>query len=264
MRKKIPSILFLLAGLLLSSSCLILDLPWYTEGGYQGEFQKVVSLEPGGTVVLDNPAGDVEIRGWDRNEVEIIARREGGSTMHWGLFPGSAIRTQPRVSVETANNIVTIKSFASKDGDIQPIVRYEISVPESVKLKDIRIGKGSLTVGDVYGEMAVSIDEGDLIVENYSGLLDAQVGLGSVEAELLDLRNEDRVMVTVRVGDIDLSLEKQAGAKLDATAEAGEIASDFDLKAAPPLRKVKAQIGSGQAFITLKALKGNIRLKKMA
>lgn len=264
MRMKMTSILFLLAGLLFSSSCLIMDLPWYTEGGYQGEFEKIVNLEPGGTVVLDNPAGDVEIRGWDRNEVEISARQEGGSTMHWGLFSGSTLRTQPRVSVETANNTVTIKSFASKDRDIQPIVRYEISVPESVKLKDIHIGKGSLTVGDVYGEMAVSIDDGDLIVENYSGSFDAQLGLGSVEAEALDLRNEDRVKVTVRAGDINLSLEKNVGVKLEATTEAGEISSDFDLKAALPLRKVEAQIGSGQALITLRTLKGNIRLKKIA
>jgi len=264
MKMKITSILFLLAGLLFSSSCLIMDLPWYSEGGYQGEFEKVVSLEPGGTVVLDNPAGDVEIRGWDRNEVEISARQEGGSTIRWGLFSGSTIRTQPRVSVETANNTVTIKSLTSKNRDIQPIIHYEISVPESVKLKDIRIGKGSLTVGDVYGEMAVSIDDGDLTVENYSGSLDAQLGRGSVEAEVLDLRNEDLVKVTVREGDINLSLEKLVGAKLDATTEAGEIASDFDLKAALPLRKAAAQIGSGQTLITLKTLKGNIRLKKIA
>jgi len=264
MKMKMMSILFLLTGLLFSSSCLIMDLPWYSEGGYQGEFEKVVSLEPGGAVVLDNPAGDVEIRGWDRNEVEISARQEGGSTVHWGLFSGSTLRTQPRVSVETADNTVTIKSLTSTDRQIQPIIHYEISVPESIKLKDIRIGKGSLTVGDVYGEMAVSIDVGDLIVENYSGLLDAQLGLGSVEAEVLDLRNEDRVKVTVREGDIDLSLEKQVGAKLEAATDAGEIASDFDLKAARPLSKVAAQLGSGQALITLKTLKGNIRLKKIA
>jgi len=166
--------------------------------------------------------------------------------------------------VETADNTVTIKSLTSTDRQIQPIIHYEISVPESIKLKDIRIGKGSLTVGDVYGEMAVSIDVGDLIVENYSGLLDAQLGLGSVEAEVLDLRNEDRVKVTVREGDIDLSLEKQVGAMLEAATAAGEIASDFDLKAARPLSKVAAQLGSGQALITLKTLKGNIRLKKIA
>jgi hypothetical protein len=262
MKKRMLSVLILSAGLLLFSSCLVLDLPWYTEGGYQAEYQKVVDLKPGGTIVLDNPAGDVEIRGWDRSEVEITARQEGGSSVRWGLFSGSSLRTQPRVSVETADNMVTIKSFASKDHDIQPVVHYEISVPESVNLKDIRIGKGSLTVGDVYGELAASIDDGDLVIENYSGSLDAQVGLGSVDAEVLDLRSEDHIKVTVRQGDINLSLERTAGAKLEAAAEAGEISSDFDLKSPLPMRKVTAPLGSGKALITLKVLKGNIRLEK--
>ena len=264
MRLTKPLALVLLAGIpMVFASCFWLNMPLNTEGGYDAEFHQVVSLEPGATVRLDCAVGDVEIQGGDRTEVEVSARQEGGPSYTWSWFSGWSVRPAPRVSVEAADNVVTIKTVASEDPDLQPKVHFLLLVPESVKLKDIHLGRGSLTVADVYGELATTLGEGDLTVENYSGSIEATVDSGSIEAEVLDLRDEDKIVLTVREGDIGLALEENVGAKLEASAEAGEITGGFDFKAAAAANSVSVQLGTGKAMITLKALKGDIEVKKI-
>jgi len=254
-------IMVLALGFVFETSCLMLDFPWNFSGGYRGEFHRVVNLEPGGTVELDNKRGDTEIRGWDEKRVEITARQEGAQSYGWGEYFGWSVRPEPRVSVDTAGKSVKITSLGTEREGMQPIVHYLIYVPRSVNLKDIHIGRGSLIVGDVYGQLGVSIGDGDLTIENYSGSVRASIGKGSVEAEVLDLRKEDEVALSVDQGDIILALEKDAGAKLEAQAGNGQVSADFALKVPAPAAKVSVVLGDGRAIINLKTGHGNIRLK---
>ena len=264
MRLTKPLAVVLLAGIpMVFGSCFWLNIPVNTEGGTDAEFHKVVSLEPGGTIRLDCAAGDVEIQGGDRTDVDVSARQEGGPSYTWSWFSGWSVRPAPQVSVDAADNVVTIKTVASENPDLQPNIHFLLLVPESVNLKDIHLGRGSLTVADVYGELATTIGEGDLTVEKYSGSIEATVDSGTIEAEVLDLRDEDKIVLTVREGDIGLALEEKVGAKLEASAGAGEITGDFDFKAAAEANSISVQLGTGKAVITLKALKGDIDVKKI-
>jgi hypothetical protein len=248
-----------LAGLLLWTSCIMLDLPWNMEGGYQAEFHRIVKLQEGGAIELDNPSGNVEIRGWNEDKVEVTARQVGtspGGLSRWGF------RTEPRVSVESDGQSVAIETVQVKESEFQPEIQFLVYVPQSVNLKDIRVGRGSLIVGDAYGSLAATVDDGDLVIENYSGSVRASVRQGHIEAELLDLRSGDQVDLTVDKGDLTLFLEPEAGVKLTAEAPRGEISGDFDLKATPPAQSVSVELGDGRATVVLKALDGDIQVKK--
>lgn len=263
MRLTKPMLIILAAGFVLQTSCIMFDFPWdYWGGGYQAEFHKVVDLEPGGMVQLDNPRGDVEIRGWDEARLEITARQAGSQSYGPGAYFGWSVRREPRVAVDTAKGSVSITAPGRQRGATSPAVHFLISVPRSIDLRDIRIGSGSLIVGDVYGRIAASLGDGDLTVENCSGSIQASIGKGSVEAEVLDLRAGDQVTIAVDEGDIALSLESDAGAKLEAEAGGGRFRSDFDLTLPTDAAKVSAQLGDGRATINLKTTRGNIRLKK--
>jgi hypothetical protein len=262
MRLTKPLMMLLAAGFVLQTSCIMLDIPWDLGGGYQGEFHRIVSFEPGGTVQLDNPRGDVEIRGWDENRVEITARQEGAQSYGRGEYFRWSLRREPRVAVDTAGGSVTITALGSGRDKTGSAVHFLIYVPRSIDLKDIRIGSGSLIVGDVYGHLSVSLGDGDLTIDNYSGSIQASIGKGSVEAEVLDLRGGDRVAIALDQGDIALILEDDAGAKLEADAGDGRVRSDFDVKAPVGTAKVSALLGDGRAVINLKTSHGNIRLKK--
>jgi len=62
--------------LMIGASCII-PFVYYPVGGdwtpRLQTFHKILSLSPGGTISLDSVNGDIDIRGWDREEVEITA-----------------------------------------------------------------------------------------------------------------------------------------------------------------------------------------------
>ncbi len=250
------------AAALFSTSCLMFDIPWDLGGGYTGEFHRIVDLASGGSIELDNSRGDVEIRGWDENKVEITARQEGAQDFGPGNYNRWSTRPEPRVSVDTAGNTVTIKTLGSQIEELRPIVHYLVYVPRSVNLANIRLGKGSLIVGDVYGALSASLSEGDLTVDNYSGSLQVSMVKGTVEAEVLDLRAGDEIVMGVDDGDITLTLEADAGAKFEIETGRGRLSSDFDLGAPAGATKAAGTFGDGRANIKLKTSQGNIWLKK--
>jgi hypothetical protein len=75
MKKRVNLGIFVAVAVLASAACLIpIYLP--ESGTYppQNEFHRVIALDPGSTISIENAVGDIEIRGWDKNEAEITAQ----------------------------------------------------------------------------------------------------------------------------------------------------------------------------------------------
>jgi len=249
---------------LMSAACLI---PYFMpdSGSYppRHEFRRVVAMEPGGTISLENASGDIEIRGWDKDEVEISAEEDWGSMYGWQSRLYGRGSTAFGVDIETSGNVLKIRSRLSTREDSLRSVHYFLNVPRSVNLQDVRNKDGDIVIADLYGKIKVDLEKGNISVENFSGSLDLFLGQGSVEAELLDLRPEDDVKITVKEGPITLALQPDIDVRLDATAAQGTISSDFDLGQALPAKKVSARIGKAEAAsMSLTALDGYIRLNK--
>jgi hypothetical protein len=227
------------------------------------KFHRVVSLGPGGTLSLENANGDVEIRGWDQEDVEITAEEDRGDNRErrrWRYYGmGDA---QPHVQVDQFDQMIKIKAGSPEEENARP-VHFVINVPHSINLTDIRINRGQVHIADVYGSARVELDEGDITLENFSGSLDLSLVRGSAEVEVLDLRKDDEVRITTKEGDITLFLQPEVSVRLEATASNGEISSEFDLGQQLPTKKVSAQIGRAEAAAFLMALNGDIRLKKI-
>jgi hypothetical protein len=260
-----PFFMAILAAAAFSAACIILPNAGESDGwrtvpsrgtGTGTEFRETLDLAAGGTLSLENDYGSVEIRGWDRDSVQIIARAgaEGSRTER------SSRTSVPDVEVRTTDDGVMIRTRTFEGPGEPPAVDYEIRVPNSVVLTGIRISEGSLTVADVFGRLEASLDQGDLTVENYSGAVDVTIGTGNADVEVLDLHEEDRITLTSRSGDILLRLEAGAGAIVEADAPRGRVRSDFDLGATLPAPTVKGWIGQGGPNIVLRASNGRIEI----
>ena len=250
-----------LLGILLAlSACVFLwDDPWGEPGGSTVQvFNKTIPLTGKSALSVLHLDGDIEIRGWDREEAEIVveADRWIGRRGAFGTRSG-----RPRVETETGpdGGLILRTVWEGDERSVTP-VNYYINVPRSIELRDIRTGRGGVLIADLYGRAAVQIQSGDLKVENFSGSLKAQVWRGRIEAELLDLRAEDESDLTARAGDLTLYLEAGAAVRIEAEASAG-ISSELDLHQAPLGRKVAATLGAGGPLVRLKALDGRIALK---
>ncbi|MGB8951432.1 MAG: DUF4097 family beta strand repeat-containing protein [Candidatus Aminicenantales bacterium] len=225
-------------------------------------FHKVVSFNPGGTLALENENGDIEIRGWDENKVEVYAG-EDIKAPYSRRFRFYGVR-YPSLNIhfDQFEDFVKIKTLSSDEAHGPGMVHYSINVPRAVNLKEIQNRSGRISISDLYGKAVVDLEEGDVQVENFSGTLIVNLVRGSVQAELLDLRKEDMIQITTREGHITLFLQPDTNIRLEASAPRGNISSEFDSGQALPSEKIDAQIGEGWARVSLMALNGNISLKK--
>ncbi len=202
---------------------------------------------------MRNLDGDIEIRGWDRDEIEISAESEAGTAV-WDEGAG-----RPRFDIEEGPERLTVRTrWDGDDRAVRP-VRLILNVPRSLVIEEAATQVGGIRIMDLYGKIKASVLEGDLTVENFSGSLTASVGRGRIRAEILDLRPADEIRLDVREGDIRLDLEDAASAAVQAEASAG-LASDWSSTA--ETKPVRIKIGAGEAKVALRAENGRIELRK--
>lgn len=294
MRKAFRWPLLAIAAAALLTSCILLDNPegepgWRTipdkgEEPAEGQpaedqpagtrpssrpigsgFRDTVEFSPGGTLSLENDYGDVEIIGWDRESVEIVARSAASERTRQGSARDlrDSART-PQVEVKETRDGLLVRTPTFEGPGKPPAVSFELHVPNSVDLTGVRISEGNLVVSDVFGRLEVSVDQGNLSVSNFSGTIRATVGTGDADVEVLDLRDGDEITITSRRGNITLRLESGAGAIVEADAPRGEVISDFNLGKRLPATTVKGWIGQGGPNVILRASEGRIEIIRIA
>ena len=256
---------FLVGFVLLSSACIIavVDPSSAGQGWLKSQFHKSLSLEPGGSVTLENINGNIVVSGWEKDAIEISAEGSMDSPQEAGIHFLGWRFSPPDVRVRSTADSVRIRTGESRSEDERNSVDYVLRVPRSVNLDSIRNGRGRIAISDIYGRSLLDADEGEIRISNYSGSLDVRLGSGVVEAEALDLRPQDSVHITVERGDIVLLLEPSVAAQLVAAAPEGNIFSELELDQTLPAKKISAKLGDGQASIELTAVQGDIRIRKV-
>ena len=229
------------------------------------EFRQTVDLAAGGTLSLENDYGNVEITGWDRDSVEVVARSAAVERQRQRSAREYSDRDlAPEVEILERSGGLLVRTPTFEGPGRPPAVDFKVRVPNSIDLTGIRISEGNLDISDVFGRLEVSVDQGDLLVSNYSGPVRATVATGNADIEVLDLREGDEITITARRGDIILRLESGAGAIVEADAPRGEVVSDFDLGKKLPASTVKGWIGQGGPNVILRASEGRIEIVKIA
>jgi hypothetical protein len=250
------------AAALLSVACImVMDPERTTSWQPRGEFRKTVEFAAGGTIVLENEAGNVEIVGWDKDAVEVVAQGaaanpgEKRKVRAYGFW-----EIKPDVEIKKMDGSLSIRTRPFDGPGDLPAVDFTIRVPNSIVLSGIRMEEGNLTISDVFGRIEGSLERGDIAVSNFSGSVDLFIGTGSADVEVLDVRDQDTIAISSREGDIVLRLGADTGARIEAEAPLGQVRSDLDLGATTPAPNVSGRIGSGAAVVTLKAADGKIEI----
>lgn len=258
------TIFWLLFSILLLGSCFYIQVEYPPEGIQTPveEFHKNVPLSPGGTLSLENKNGNIEIYGWEREELEVYAEKMIQYPDRTKLYVFPRKNLGPGIVFDKFESFVKIRTKSTSGDEASAFVDYFIDAPHSINLKDIVVVNGDVRISELYGDAYVDVAEGDITVEKFSGSLTASVGRGSVFTSLYDLREQDEIVITSGEGDITLTLHENASAHLEAVFPEGEISSEFEMGIASGDNKVDTQWGEKGPHISLTALKGNIVIKK--
>src|SRR4051794_18264492 len=127
---------------------VLCSLPLWACAG-DGSIERNIAAEPSGEVVISNVSGRVDVRGWDRNEVQVS---------------GSLGEGVERVDVESASGRTTIKVIlprgSSHDGDAD----LTIQVP---KMSSVEVGAVSADVSShgVFGTQRLKSVSGEITAD---------------------------------------------------------------------------------------------------
>jgi hypothetical protein len=263
-RRIVPACM-LLAALALSTG---MALPAAAQALAEETFERTVPLPSGGVFSLSNVNGSVEIEGWNREEVHILARK---------FTVGSAgdLR-QVAIDVGLSPESVSVATRYSEGSGVEVNVEFRVRVPARVRLASVSTVNGSVTVHDVSGAGSLTAVNGNVVLARGAGIFSARATNGNVTLELLSLEGglapvpgsargaaPRGISAQTVNGNVAVALPADAGAELEARTQNGDFSSDLPLLAHSSAagRAIRGRVGSGGPPLLLRTVNGSIRLR---
>lgn len=234
---------WMLGALLLSAACTADSTP----GGDQRSrtFEREIPASAAGVVEISNVAGLIDVTGWDRAAVQVVARlgrdvervelvNESGRIRVRVVLPRKdnvkgttdlTVRVPKDSSVEVSSVSADVRlggttgrqDLQTVSGDVQTeIAGNDIEV--TAVSGDIRLrGSGAAT------NVRVNSVSGDLTLERIAGVLNAVSVSGDVALEMDDASD---VRVRTTSGDVRLRAGLQRGARLEMATVSGDLTAN--------------------------------------
>ncbi len=219
------------------------------------EFHRTVSLPANGRVSLDNVNGNVEITGWNRNEVQIDAVKQARDQQRLD---------EARIEVETGGDSTKIHTQYPHDhtNNNPASVNYTLHVPQNARLDGISLVNGSLTVEKMMAEVDAKLVNGKAHIRDLSGEANISNVNGSIEANYASLNNVRQIKLKSVNGSIELGLPGSPNAEVKASSVNGGIKTDFPLtvQGAFSGRSLSGTLGSGGTRIELSTVNGSMHI----
>ncbi|MGH9713788.1 MAG: DUF4097 family beta strand repeat-containing protein [Candidatus Acidiferrales bacterium] len=219
-------------------------------------FQQVYPLPAGGSFMLENVNGSVQVDGWARDEVEVCAVKTTRDD------PQDLERVQ--IEVDSQPGQVSVHTLYPKGEGGEVAVEYHVHVPFHVLLGSIGTVNGSVHVRGVEGGGALKSVNGDVEVLDSSGRFSAKTTNGDLHLELRHLVEGGPMNIETVNGSVVLGLPSDADANLKVLSMNGEFTSDLPLTSRasiPAAHAFRAKLGAGGGGeISVRTVNGGIRL----
>ncbi len=239
------------------------------------DFQKSYSIGAGGKVRISSVSGDVIVKGYGGDSIQVAAFKEG--------------RDRERVEVEdlSSGNILELKARYPEQCNCDASIRFEISVPTEARYDFERLAtasgdidvsgvRGSLTAksasGDVRvagfaGDVKVSTASGDIHVSDVSGSVNAHAASGDLNVQIAHLEGSGAMEFASASGDITVTMPSDLDAEVAMSTVSGELETDFPIEVKErkrgPGRQASGRVGSGSRTVKLSTASGDVRLKRL-
>ena len=227
-----------LAGVMAAAIlALLMTIPVHAE--VTQEFHKTVPLSADGRVSLSNINGDVEITGWNKNEVQIDAVKTARDQQRLD---------EARIDVNADSSSVRIEThYPSHLFNNNPAwVRYTLHVPQNARIDKVDLVNGSLDVQQVSGEVNADLVNGRLRAADLAGTADLATVNGTVEANYTSLNNVREIKLKSVNGSVNLLLPQSPNADVSASSVNGSISTDFPADREGPLDRQEHERHAGQ------------------
>ena len=214
------------------------------------------ALNKNGYVSVKNVNGDITIRAWDKNEVDLKATKHGPAK-NFDLVEIDIDSKPNRFVVET--------KYPHYKNNTNVSVTYELNVPRGVTLEDIGDVNGSVDILGVEGEVSAETVNGSVDIDGARGAVSAESVNGNVHVKWMAFPSKGDISMQSVNGGLHLKLPAQdVNADVEASSMNGSIHSDYAITVHNSFlsHKLEGRIGSGGVPIRLKTVNGSIDITK--
>ncbi len=224
---------------------------------------------------IENLMGEITIEGSNSAELMIkvdkysIAklpkRAKGLKSLSYGGTPDN---TKIGLNVTTKNGVMTISGASKQSSD----AKYTFYVPKGVNVKiEYRspFAHEDIFVNNFSNEIDITTLTASTFMKNVSGPIILNSTSGDVDIKFGKVNQKSPISITAISGEVDIALPTDTKARMNMRVITGEIFTDFDLKFKKGKKlnriggqKIECDLNGGGVDITLKAISGNIYLRK--
>ena len=263
---------------------------------------ETVAVQRGGRLAINNFAGEVTVRTWEKDAVRVVARHQTRTTVR--IRPGSAGLsisasgshgpegsvdyeiTAPAwmpIRVEGTYNFVTIEGAQAEV--FANTVRGDVIIKGGTGVITAKSVEGEVQVDGARGKVNASSVNEKVRITNTTGDITAESVNGGITMTGIDSNSVDASSVNGTItyegklaeaghysfgthnGDVVLGLPENANATFTVRTFNGSFSSEFTLEGynrgeARRGRRVVATLGNGRADVSLESFGGAIRLRK--
>ncbi len=224
---------------------------WYCE---VREFE----MSPGAFDQVDaGPNGGIEVTGWGRNEIRVLAKVQGQARID---DIAESLVSEVRIDWDG----MALQAEGPKTERRESwSVSYRVSVPHSYDL-DLSTVNGGISIEEVKGVIEFSATNGGVSLTEVGGDISGHTTNGGLKIRLSG--NEwDGAGLDVRTtnGGITFVIPDDFNAELESATTNGSLAVDFPITVTGRIdRRLRTQLGSGGALLRAVTTNGGVTIKK--
>jgi DUF4097 and DUF4098 domain-containing protein YvlB len=240
-----------------------------------------------GSVTVEDSSGDIEITGWDRDQVSMTEKKAASSQddlaslsttvsgsarsmMVAAHYPSDcddceidlvlSVPRGVRVNLDTASGDITI---AAMTGSVRAMSNSgDVTVERNAGPAYVQTDSGDVKIAGAGGDVEGKTASGDISASGLEADATLSSASGDVTANFGSWQRVRLVRLVTASGDIDVHVPRASAFRLDAATTSGSIDSNLHL----PIddedsgARTSAQVGNGPAVMELHSTSGDIDL----
>jgi DUF4097 and DUF4098 domain-containing protein YvlB len=237
------------------SCVLLLSVIWAIPSfAISKEFNQSYPLQPGGTLELQNVNGGVEVKGWDRNEIEVHAVKTAKNK--------ESDLERVSIEVDARPDAISISTRYPQNEGVEVAVEYTIRVPHGARVEHIGTVNGTLRVAGVDTVEDLHTVNGNIEVFEAGGNVHAHTTNGNVHLELARLPDKTGATAETTNGSLVLAVPPEMQADVEARCLNGNFYSELPMtmESNQRPREMHGKLGRGGPPIHLRTVNGGIRV----
>jgi len=145
---------------------------WGNSDRFKEDFSYSYAMKPGGRLFLESFNGAVEVRGWDKDSIEITGTKYAAT---------EDVLKQMKIDISAAPDSVRVRLIRPMERRNNCGARFIVRLPKNVTLDRVESSNGSIRAENLQGSARLKTSNGSINIWELQGDVDADTSNSAIE-----------------------------------------------------------------------------------